>query len=152
MWTSLIAVIGTLAGAILSGLLQHRVARSDRADAQAEQLRQHRMDAVAALAVALSDHRRAMWQLRDAQLTDQPHQRVEELLDESHHTRSAVTDPAVRLRLLIADPTVRAAAAEAVQATYRMRDAASLDVLQVQRRAALDAHDAMVEAAGRALA
>ncbi|WP_301124561.1 pRL2-23 [Streptomyces cacaoi] len=152
MWTSLIAVVGTLAGAIVSGLLQHRVARTDRADARADQLRQHRMDAVTALAVALSDHRRAMWQLRDAQLTDQPDQRVEELLEESHHTRSAVTDPAVRLRLLIADPAVRAAADEAVQATYRMRDAASLDVLQAQRRAALDAHDAMVEAAGRFLA
>ncbi|WP_030883755.1 hypothetical protein [Streptomyces sp. NRRL S-1868] len=152
MWTSLIAVVGTLAGAIVSGLLQHRVARTDRADARADQLRQHRMDAVTALAVALSDHRRAMWQLRDAQLTDQPDQRVEELLEESHHTRSAVTDPAVRLRLLIADPAVRAAADEAVQATYQMRDAASLDVLQAQRRAALGAHDAMVEAAGRFLA
>ncbi|MDJ1138163.1 pRL2-23, partial [Streptomyces iconiensis] len=61
MWTSLVAVIGTLAGALVSGLLQHRVARTDRSDARAEQLRRDRMDAVTALARSVSDHRRAMW-------------------------------------------------------------------------------------------
>lgn len=152
MGPALLAVVGTLAGSLLTGLLQHRVARADRADARAEQLRQRRMDAVTALAVALADHRRAMWELMDAVLTGADAQRVVALRDETHRTRSAVTAPAVSLRLLIPDPAARAAADAAVQATYRMRDAASLDALQDARRVALGTHDDMVRAAGAYLA
>ncbi|MFH8404474.1 pRL2-23 [Streptomyces sp. NPDC018019] len=148
MLTSVIAVLGTLAGAAVSGLLQHRAARTVRADARAEQQRRDQMNAVTALAVALSDHRRAMWEVRDADLTGQSPQRIQELRDESHRTRSAITDPAVRLRLLITDETVRAAATAATTATYVMREAADLDELQALRRGALEAHDAFVAAAG----
>ncbi|MET9293832.1 pRL2-23 [Streptomyces sp. NPDC003077] len=148
MWSTLIAVVGTLAGALVSGLLQHRVARADRIEARREQVRRDRMHAVTSLATALSDHRRAMWELYDATLTDQPAQRVQELRDESHRTRSAITEPAVRVRLLIADEAVRAAAAQATTATYVIRDATGLDDLQARRHAALCAHDAFVDAAG----
>ncbi|WP_030547687.1 hypothetical protein [Streptomyces albus] len=148
MLTTVIAVLGTLAGALVSGLLQHRAARSDRADARGEQLRRDRMDAVTALAVAVSDHRRSMWNRRNAELTGAPAARIEELRDEAHRTRSAITDPAVRLRLLIADEAVRAAAVEATEATYRMRDAADVAGLQSMRRAALSAHDDFVNVAG----
>ncbi|MFH9106134.1 pRL2-23 [Streptomyces albus] len=152
MWTSVIAVLGTLAGALASGLLQHRAVRAERADARAEQLRRDRMNAVTALAVAVSDHRRAMWEVKDAELTGADAQRVIELRDESHRTRSAVTDPAVRLRLLVDDAAVREAAAEAVKATYRIRDAEDLTALQASRRAALEAHDTFVNQAGTFLA
>ncbi|MDJ1136390.1 pRL2-23 [Streptomyces iconiensis] len=152
MWTSLVAVIGTLAGALVSGLLQHRVARTDRSDARAEQLRRDRMDAVTALARSVSDHRRAMWQVRDAELTGQSAERVEELRDESHRTRSEITDPAVRLKLLFTDSAVRTAAQEAAQATYRMRECTTLDQLQAGRAAALAAHDDFVSVCGDFLA
>lgn len=148
MWASLIAVFGTLAGALVSGRLAHRAARSDRAEGRTEQLRRDRIDSVTALAVAVADHRRAMWELVDAQLTGQPDQRVRDLRDESHRTRSMVTEPAVRVRLLIAAPTVRAAAEAAVRTTYVMRDAASLEALQDQRASALEAHDVFVNSAG----
>ncbi|MEU7201425.1 pRL2-23 [Streptomyces sp. NPDC045470] len=148
MLASVIAVLGTLAGAAVSGLLQHRAARMERVSARSEQQRRDQMNAVTALAVALSDHRRAMWEVRDADLTGQSAQRIQELRDESHRTRSAITDPAVRLRLLISDGTVRTAAAAATTATYVMRDAVDLAELQAMRRSALESHDAFVNTAG----
>ncbi|MER6094201.1 pRL2-23 [Streptomyces bluensis] len=152
MVSTVIAVIGTLLGAIASGLLQHRAAHSVRVEARDDQRRAEQLAAVTDLAVAVSDHRRAMWEVTDAKLTDQPETRVTELRDESHRTRSCITAPAVRVRLLIEDQAVRAAATEAVQATYRMRDAADLAELEAMRQTALATHDAMIEAAARYLA
>lgn len=152
MWASVIAIIGTLAGAIVSGLLQHRAARADREDVQAEERWRAAVDSVTALARALSDHRAAMWAREHARLTGAEETRGRELRDESHRTRSEITDPAVRLRLLVLDAGVRAAAEEATQATYRMRGSADLGVLQAGRAEALDAHNRLVETAGRYLA
>ena len=152
MWTSLIAVVGTLAGAVVSGLPQHRVATRSERGARVERLRSERLEAVTALAVAVSDHRRAMWLVGEARLAGQPADRVTELREQSHRTRSAVTAPAVRVRLLVSDEGVRAAALEAVEATYVMRDAADRDDLQARRATALERHDAFVAAAGEFLA
>ncbi|MEU2722748.1 pRL2-23 [Streptomyces smyrnaeus] len=151
MWTSLIAVIGTLAGALLSGLLQHRAVHTERVDARQEALRRDQLDAVTALAVAVSDHRRTMWESRRAMLAGADAARVQELREAAHETRSAITDPAVRVRLLIRDADTRAAAEEAALATYRMRDAADIDELTALRSEALTAHDAFVSTAGTAL-
>ncbi|MGY1437160.1 pRL2-23 [Streptomyces reniochalinae] len=152
MWASLIAVIGTLTGALLSGLLQHRAVHTERADARRQALRRDQLDAVTALAVAVSDHRRTMWESRQAMLAGADAARVLELREAAHETRSAITAPAVRIRLLIRDADTRAAADEAALATYRMRDAADLDELTALRSEALAAHDAFVSCAGMALA
>ena len=148
MTEALVAVVGTLAGGLLTGLLQHRTARTGRTAARAEHLRQERLDAVTALAVALSDHRRAMWHVRHADLTAAPADRVRELRDESHRTRSALTSPAVRIRLLIPDAAVRGAAEAAVAATYALREAADIHALQRGRCTARDLHDDFVDIAG----
>lgn len=152
MLTSLVAVLGTLAGAVVSGLLQHRAARAGRDESRRQEVRRDQMNAATALAVALSDHRRAMWEVRDAQLTEQGEDRVRELRDESHRTRSAVTDPAVRLRLLVADDAVCDAAADAINSTYCMREARDVKELQSMRYAALKLHDEFVNTAGAYLA
>ncbi|MBQ1122255.1 pRL2-23 [Streptomyces sp. B15] len=152
MWTSLIAVIGTLAGALLSGLLQHRAVHAERSDARAEALWRDQLDAVTALAVAVSDHRRTMWESRQAMLTGADAARIEELRQAAHETRSAITAPAVRIQLVIRDRDTRAAADEAALATYRMRDAADMSELTALRSGALVAHDAFVATAGAALA
>lgn len=151
MWGSIIAVVGTLLGATVAGIIQHRADRTART-AQTEDARRERVvTAITDLATAVSNHRRAMWALRDAQLTGQSEERVRALLDESHRTRADITGPAVQVRLLARSSDIRAAAHEAVQSTYRMRDAADLDVLETQRATALDAHDQFVEIAARSL-
>jgi hypothetical protein len=147
MWSTLIAVMGTLAGALISGLLQHQVTtRADRAK-RAEQLRRDQLAAVTELADAISSHRRAMWMREDAALSGAPADRVRELRGESHVTRSAVTRPLVSVRLLIADPDVRTAAETAVTATYSLRNASTAAALDQARQTALTAHDLLIDAA-----
>ncbi|WP_436737309.1 pRL2-23 [Streptomyces sp. BBFR102] len=148
MLATLLAVAGTLLGALVSGLLQHHLAR---AEARAVQHRTAQLDAATDLADALSAHRRAMWAVLDATLTGAEDGRVTELRDESHRTRAAVTAPAVRIRLLIADQAVRDAATTAIAATYAIRDATDLTRLETLRQAALMAHDHLVEEAARHL-
>ncbi|WP_371787284.1 pRL2-23 [Streptomyces albidoflavus] len=152
MLATLLAVAGTLLGALVSGLLQHHLARASRAEARAVQDLTAHLDAVTDLADALSAHRRAMWAVLDATLTGDDPDRVTELRDESHRTRAAVTAPAVRMRLLIADQAVRDAATTAIAATYAIRDAADPTHLNALRQAALSAHDHLVEEAACHLA
>lgn len=152
MWGTIIAVVGTLAGAMVTAVLQQRGTVSERANAEAERRRAERLDAVTALAVALSDHRRAMWLVGEARVQGGAVERLVELRADSHKTRALCTAPAVQVRLLVGDAATREAAAEAVRATYAMRNAQTLADLEQARAEALVAHDAMVDAAALLLA
>ncbi len=148
MVATALAVLGTLLGAIVSGAFQHRAAGRTEKAARAAQLRRDQLEAVTALAVAISDHRSAMWVRGDAVLKGDPADRVRDLQTRSHATRSAVTRPLVALRIHITDPAVRSAADDMVTATFAMRDAYdSAEALTAARRAALTAHDRFVDAA-----
>lgn len=61
MVATVIAVLGTLLGAVVSGAFQHWAAGRTEKVAQAQQLRRDRLEVVTELAVAASDHRSAMW-------------------------------------------------------------------------------------------
>jgi hypothetical protein len=146
MLTTIVAVLGTLAGALAAGLMQARIARTARDDARDDARRREAVDAVTTLAVAISDHRRAMWQLGDSRLTGTEDKRVRELRDETHRTRSAITAPAVRVQLLT--PAVQESARAAIQATYAMRDVETTPgALATARQAAIDAHDQFIDRA-----
>lgn len=148
MVATALAVLGTLLGAIVSGAFQHRAASRTEKAARAAQLRRDQLEAVTALAVAISDHRSAMWVRGDAVLKGDPVDRVRDLQTRSHATRSAVTRPLVALRIHITDPAVRSAADDMVTATFAMRDAYdSAEALTAARRAALTAHDRFVDVA-----
>lgn len=131
MWQTLIAVLGTLAGAITTHLLGARAAR--RAN-----LRRDQLAAVTSLAAALADHRRAMWMLKDTEFSEAPEPRRLEALETTHTTRSAITAPAIAVRVILPAP-VDKAARSAITATYAIRDAADTDDLADRRRTALDA-------------
>jgi hypothetical protein len=146
---TLIAVFGTLAGTLVAGFVQAHIARSARDATRADDRRRDSVNAVIDLAVALSDHRRAMWELGDARLTDADEERIQALRDESHRTRSTITAPAARVQLLA--PVAQEAARLAVQATYTMRNPANAHELEALRRRALDTHDALITTAGRHL-
>ncbi|MFD7549564.1 hypothetical protein [Streptomyces sp. NPDC059816] len=148
MITTVLAVVGTLLGSIVTGTFQHLAAgRAERA-ASAEQLRRVRLDAVTALASAGSDHRRALWMRGEARLRGASGPELEELRTRSHSTRSAVTRPLVALRLLVPDPTVHTTAQAMVVATYDMVDSVtSIEELTAAQDVARDAHDRFVDAA-----
>ncbi|MFL4497375.1 pRL2-23 [Streptomyces sp. VTCC 41912] len=138
MATTLITTVGRLLGA----LIRYFGAAQGRAhDAQVAR-RAEQVDAVTALSVTVSDHRRAMWQHQDAVLTGAPAARVEELRAAQHQTRSAIAQPAVQVALLV--PAARGEADAAVRATYAIRGARDLEDLEDRRAAALAAHDRMV--------
>lgn len=148
MITTLLAVIGTLLGSIVTGTFQHLAAgRAERA-AAAEQLRRDRLDAVTTLAAAGSDHRRALWMRGEAQLRGASNEELNDLRTKSHTTRSAITRPLVALRLLVPDPAVHTTAQVMVVATYDMVDAAaSLEELTAAQDRARAAHDRFINAA-----
>ncbi|MFI0915358.1 hypothetical protein [Streptomyces abikoensis] len=146
--TAALAIVGTLLGSIVSGRFQERAAERSVRVNHGEAIRRDRLEAVTALACAVSDHRRAMWMRGDAVLKGAGSERIEALRGESHMTRSAVTRPLVALRVLIEDQAVRAAADEMITLTYALRDAhATTEALTAAREAAKVAHDAFVNAA-----
>jgi hypothetical protein len=146
--TAALAIVGTLLGSIVSGRFQERAAERSVRVSHGEAIRRDRLEAVPALACAVSDHRRAMWMRGDAVLKQAGSERIEALRGESHMTRSAVTRPLVALRVLIEDQAVRAAADEMVTLTYALRDAyATSEQLIAAREAAKVAHDTFVDTA-----
>ena len=100
MWGSLIAVLGTLAGAVVAGILQQRAARAERAEARLAERQRERVHAFTALVTALVDHRRAMWLREKLRLAGVDDDAYAEARAASHATRAAVTAPLVTLSVL----------------------------------------------------
>ncbi|WP_328335738.1 MULTISPECIES: hypothetical protein [unclassified Streptomyces] len=122
MFATIIAVVGTLLGAVVAGAFQQKNANRTQRAAADEQLRRERLEAVTALAAAGFDHRRAMWMRAEAQLAGAAPDRLEELRGASHITRSAITRPLVAVQVLIPDPAVRTTARDMVVGAFGMRD------------------------------
>ncbi|MEV7225334.1 protein kilB [Streptomyces sp. NPDC093681] len=147
MFAAIVAVLGTLAGAVLTGTLAHLSQRAQRrADADTAR-RGEGLAAVTDLVTALTDHRRAMWVREDLRLRGEDWTQAR---TESHATRSAITAPLLRVQLLL--PTLAPAAQAAARATYGLRDADGQTPLAAARLRAIEQTDALVEAAGTALA
>lgn len=147
MWQSVIAILGTLAGASMTAWFQQRGQRAERAAAEAATHRRDALDAVTDLVTALADHRRAMWLREDARLagTDWT-----ELRTASHTTRAAITAPTVRVTILL--PALATTAQNAATATYAMRGATDHATLTAAREDAVAAADRLIDAAGQLLA
>ncbi|RSS67358.1 protein kilB [Streptomyces sp. WAC06128] len=147
MFAAIVAVLGTLAGAVLTGTLAHLSQRAQRrADADAAR-RGEGLAAVTDLVTALTDHRRAMWVREDLRLRGEDWTQAR---TESHATRSAITAPLLRVQLLL--PSLAPAAQAAARATYGLRDADGQTPLAAARLRAIQQTDALVESAGTALA
>lgn len=70
IWPSIVAVLGTLAGALTAGLLQHRSARTARAEERAHNHRQDQLGAVTDFAAALDAYRSAIFHRERLALTE----------------------------------------------------------------------------------
>lgn len=149
MFVTIVAVLGTLMGSIVTGVFQHMASgRTERA-AAAAQLRRDQLDAITQLAAAGADYRRVMRKRGQARLGRARRARQEQLRHESHGIRSALTQPMTVLQVLIPDPRVHAAARAMVEAAYNIRDAADSDALNAAQEAARAAHDDFVDVAAR---
>ncbi|MFH9576366.1 protein kilB [Streptomyces sp. NPDC017454] len=146
MWTTLIAVIGTLAGVLIAALAQGRTARRSLDGAEATARRQAAVDSVADLVAAIAAHRAAMWhretlRLDGADWTD--------ARQHSQTTRAAISAPAVKVAVLL--PALRDAADAAAQASYALRGAETRNALDAARTASLTADERLITDAGRLL-
>ncbi|MEU8432794.1 protein kilB [Streptomyces sp. NPDC029216] len=149
MWSSIIAVLGTLAGALTAGLLQHRAARTARAEQRADAHRQDQLAAVTEFAAALDAHRSAIFHRERLALIEAGAEHQLEAQTKSHDTRATVTAPHVRLQVLV--PELAGAAQTAADATYALRNATTRAELDALRHAAKEATTAFVAAAAALL-
>ncbi|MFE1767228.1 protein kilB [Streptomyces angustmyceticus] len=147
MWQSIIAILGTLAGASITAWFQQRGQRAERAAAATATHRRDALDAVTDLVTALAAHRKAMWLREDARLAGAD---WDGLRDASHATRDAITAPAVRVAILL--PALAPTAQAAATAVYALRGATDHTTLDTAREDAVTATDQLTQAAGRLLA
>ena len=147
MITAVITLVATLSGAIVTGAIQHVSQRAARRADQAVARRAETLAAVTELAVALDDHRRAMWVREDLRLRGED---WSEARAESHRTRSAITAPLLRVQLLA--PSLGTVAQAAAKKCYGLRGAVDNDDLTGLRERAIEARDELTSAAGRTLA
>ncbi|OYP09992.1 hypothetical protein CFC35_42000 [Streptomyces sp. FBKL.4005] len=146
MITTIVAVLGTLAGTALSGLLQARSARTALVGSEAISRRRDAVDAIAELVAAVAAHRAAMWHRETLRLQGADWTQARAA---SQSTRAAISAPAVRVAVLT--PALRAAADAAVRASYALRGAETSEALSVAREASLAADEHLITEAGRLL-
>ncbi|WP_328681713.1 hypothetical protein [Streptomyces sp. NBC_00343] len=136
MIATLVAVLGTLAGTIVAGLMQHLTTTRTTRAATAEQRRRALADAIPALLAALVRHREQQYlkivARRDG-LTDTPDTR-----QARYAARSAVTSAMDTLHMTTTDPVLLTLAQEAVNAAMALGDApeAELDAAGLRARVA----------------
>ncbi|WP_139141083.1 hypothetical protein [Streptomyces qinglanensis] len=114
VWASVVAVIGTLLGALTTGLLQRWVSSRAEHTARIQRLQ----DAATSLADALTDYRgRLYWETRLA-TQDEGTPEQEEATHESWAARSRVNYAINRLLLATQDERILRLATEARNATF----------------------------------
>lgn len=145
MWSNVIAVLGTLAGCLVTGVVQARVTRVERRESRRDSRRAEALGAVTALVAALADHRRARVVVEERRLSGADAESVEQARDAARATRAAVTVPLTTVSILI--PALADAAREATQAAYAMRHVPDHAALEKLRADAVATSDRLVEAA-----
>lgn len=147
MLTTVIAVVGTLLGAVVAGVIQHRTARTTRAEARDDHRRDKELKAVTAFAAAVAGHRRTMAVREGLRLDGASDEAFAEARAASHTTRSAIEAPKVLVSILV--PSLTPATEEAMRAVLALRGATDKATLDALREDAITAADRFVAAASR---
>ncbi|MFE3124017.1 protein kilB [Streptomyces hydrogenans] len=150
MLATVIAVLGTLLGALVAGTLQHRTARAGRDAVRADARRDRELAAIADFAAAVAAHRRTMAVREGLRLAGADDQALTAARAESHSTRSAIEAPRVLVSILV--PALAPAAERAARATYALRGVADATALDTLRETAIAAADAFTAEAARRFA
>ncbi|MGW5018308.1 hypothetical protein [Streptomyces cacaoi] len=113
IWTSVVAVAGTLLGAVITHAFQRVESRRGEAFARAESLRQERLTTFSAFAGAVEDYRRGQAERWFRLREDPAAEAYAEARDEAHRLRTVARQALYRVELLTADREVIAAAEHA---------------------------------------
>lgn len=154
MWTAVIAVLGTLAGGLVSALVQARSERAARREAHAVRVQERaaahqdsQVAAVESLVKSLNDHRAAMARRMERVLGGAPDGEIEALRDLTRATRSEISVPLASV--CVRAPVLAEVAEAAARASYALRDVGDQVQLDAARVAAGEAVTALIRAAAR---
>ncbi|MFJ6613546.1 hypothetical protein ACIQPT_25070 [Streptomyces sp. NPDC091289] len=142
IWTSVVAVGGTLMGAVITHLFQRLAATRGELFARSEALRQERTATYSSFAAAVEDYRHGQagrwYRMRQ---NDHAGEAFIEARDEAHRLRTATRQVLYRVKLLTDDPEVIAAAEQAYGCTRDVstaQDQAEHDALDAGARQAIE--------------
>jgi hypothetical protein len=117
LWTSVVAVVGTLLGSVVTHTFQRLTARRSELFTRAEALRQERITTFTAFAAAAEDYRRGQadrWYRRQRDPEGEPYLSAR---DEAHQLRTAARQALYRVELLTDEREVVQAAEQAYACT-----------------------------------
>ncbi|GAA2048460.1 hypothetical protein N0X72_16870 [Streptomyces carpaticus] len=138
LWTSVVAVAGTLLGSLSTHLFQRRATRS-------QTLRQERLVAYSAFAATLEEYRHGQntrWHQRN-----EPDRTAAR--DEAHRLRTSARQALHRVELLTDDPALTELARNAYRSTWSISTAVEPDEHRERDGASRQAIEAFVTAAAR---
>ncbi|GAA2510077.1 hypothetical protein GCM10010393_48790 [Streptomyces gobitricini] len=143
METALIAVIGTLLGAVVTHFFQGRAAHRTAALTRAEQLRQERITTYALFAGAVIEYRRA----QNARVYRRNGSQAESTRLESYERRAAARQALVRVQLVCDDSRTVELARRAFEVTHHIHEAKDETERERRSEEAAGALDAFIGAA-----
>ncbi|MGK5638544.1 hypothetical protein ACSNOK_09575 [Streptomyces sp. URMC 126] len=127
IWTSAVAVAGTLLGSLITHFLQRRVAQRGESFARSEALRRDRLTTYSAFAEAVEDYRHGQADRWYRLLESPDTEAFVAARDEAHRRRTAARQALYRVRLLTDDPVVNTAAKHAYARTLDISNARDQD-------------------------
>ncbi|MFG3493781.1 hypothetical protein [Streptomyces sp. NPDC047928] len=142
IWTSVVAVGGTLTGAVITHVFQRLSSERGELFARSEALRQERMAAYSSFAAAVEDYRHGQADRWYRKRQDPDGEAFITARDEAHRLRTATRQALYRVKLLTDDRDVTLAAERAYQCTRDVstaQDRAGRDALDAQARHAIEA-------------
>ncbi|MFI5756555.1 protein kilB [Streptomyces sp. NPDC051569] len=136
MTGTILAILGTLAGTLVAGFMQHRTTSRTARDAVVERRRQALAEAVPALLAALVRHREQQYLKIVARREGEPE--TAEARQVRYAARSGVTGAMDTLHMATDHPALLALAQEAVDAAFALGDvpAQELDAAGLRARQA----------------
>ena len=144
---SLVAVLGTLLGSVITYLFQQRTADRNESFARSERLRTERLAIYSAFAAVLTDHRNALVRVWHLKQRDPDAAEVRAASDEATRIGATIDSAIFRVHLMTDDPTVIGFADAAHLPTLDVMDAESLEELEDCERRSRDAIGTFILAA-----
>lgn len=147
---AVIAVLGTLGGALINELLQHKNAVRAESAAKAERLRQDRLEACIRFGESMSEFRSTedtRCKARENFGSDTAE--YKEAIAEAHRARVAARGALLRVELLMEDVEVIRLAKEAMDVTIEMRKSEDLNDLDARSKRSRVAAEVFITVAGQ---
>ncbi|MEJ1202237.1 MULTISPECIES: hypothetical protein [unclassified Streptomyces] len=142
IWTSVVAVGGTLMGAVITHLFQRLASGRSELFARSEALRQERTATYSSFAAAVEDYRHGQAERWYRKQHDPDGEAFITARDEAHRLRTVTRQVLYRVKLLTDDQGVNLAAEQAYECTRDVstaRDQAERDALDARARHAIEA-------------